>query len=247
MARPAVALAPTHPRPHASRAPHSVSKSQQAYDWIRARIDDGRFSPGHRLVLAQIADEVGVSVVPVREAIRRLEAETLVTFERNVGAHVAAIDTVAYLHTMETLGLVEGAATRMAAPYITPEQLARARALNDEMVVSLDELVPQRFTRLNREFHAVLCESCPNPHVLDLVQRGWNRMNALRDSTFAFVPGRARQSVAEHTRLLELIESGAGDMEIELAARHHRFATLDAFLAYRAELAQTEPRFKEEK
>jgi outer membrane cobalamin receptor len=62
-------------------------------------------------VLAKIAEDLGVSVVPVREAIRRLEAEGLVKFERNVGATVAGIDPTEYLYTMQTLSIVEGAAT----------------------------------------------------------------------------------------------------------------------------------------
>ncbi|AEG44430.1 GntR family transcriptional regulator [Isoptericola variabilis] len=210
------------------------SKSQQAYRYLRERIDDGRFVPGYRLVLAQLAAELGVSVVPVREAVRRLEAEGLVTFERNVGAKVSLVKETEYLHTMQTLALVEGYATALSAPYLTGEQLGRARAINDEMRRSLDEFDPHRFTELNRDFHSVLFEPCPNPHVLDLVHRGWNRMKVLRDSSFSFVPGRARESVAEHDRLVELVASGADATELELAARRHRTATLDAVLAYQA-------------
>ena len=81
----------------------------------------------------------------------------------------------------------------------------------------------------------MLFEECPNPHILDLVHRGWNRMRMLRDSSFSFVPGRARDSVAEHDRILDLIEARADPLEIELAARHHRTATLDAVLAYQAQ------------
>ncbi|GAA2043547.1 GntR family transcriptional regulator [Agromyces tropicus] len=210
------------------------SKSQRAYRFIRERIDDGRYVPGYRLVLAQIAAELDVSVVPVREAIRRLEAEGLVTFERNVGAQVALIKETEYLHTMQTLALVEGYATAIAAPYLTPEQLDRARAVNAEMRRTLDDFDPHRFTELNLEFHSVLFEGCPNPHVLDLVHRGWNRMRVLRDSSFSFVPGRARASVEEHERIVELIAEGADALEVELAARSHRTATLDAVLAYQA-------------
>ena len=61
----------------------TASKSEQAYAAVKARIVDGSYSPGYRLVLAKIAEDLGVSVVPVREAIRRLEAEGLVKFERN--------------------------------------------------------------------------------------------------------------------------------------------------------------------
>jgi DNA-binding GntR family transcriptional regulator len=210
------------------------SKSQLAYAFIRERIEDGRYVPGYRLVLAQIAGELEISVVPVREAIRRLEAEGLVSFERNVGAQVALIKEAEYLHTMQTLALVEGFATALSAPTLTPDHLARARAINERMRRSLDDFDPHRFTTLNLEFHAVIFEECPNPHILDLVHRGWNRMKVLRDSSFSFVPGRARGSVEEHVHILDLIEQGADALEIELAARSHRTATLDAVIAYQA-------------
>lgn len=210
------------------------SKAQLSYDWIKERISDGTFVPGYRLVLGQLAKGLEVSVVPVREAIRMLEAEGLVTFERNVGAQVALVKETEYLHTMQTLAVVEGVATSLSAPFITPVDIARARAINAEMIACLEDFDPPRFTALNLEFHSVLFQYCPNPHLLDLVHRGWNRLKVLRNSTFSFVPGRARQSVDEHEALLRLIESGAGDLDIELAARAHRTATLDAFLAYRS-------------
>lgn len=210
----------------------TLSKSEQAYSLIRERIDNGRYVPGYRLVLAPIATELDMSVVPVREAIRRLEAEGLVTFERNVGAQVALIKETEYQHTMETLALVEGAATGMSAESMTDDQLARARAINERMRQSLDHFDPHRFTELNLEFHSVLFESCPNPHILDLVHRGWNRMKVLRDSSFSFVPGRAHESVEEHDQILQMLEDRAPNVEIELAAREHRLATLTAVLAH---------------
>ncbi|WP_223694969.1 GntR family transcriptional regulator [Leifsonia poae] len=217
-----------------AKAP-TPSKSQLAYDWIRERIDDGRYVSGFRLVLGQIAGELEVSVVPVREAIRRLEAEGLVTFEKNVGAQVALLHETEYTYTMQTLALVEGAATQMSAPLLNGDHLYRARAINNEMIACLDDFIPHRFTELNRTFHSVLFEECPNPHILDLVHRGWNRLTVLRDSTFSFVPGRARESVDEHEQILRLIETEADPLEIELAARRHRLATLDAFLTYQTE------------
>lgn len=207
------------------------SKSEQAYAAVKARIVEGTYTPGYRLVLAKIAEDLGVSVVPVREAIRRLEAEGLVKFERNVGATVSGIDPTEYLYTMQTLSIIEGAATALSAPLIGPGDIARARAVNAEMRDCLEHFDPVRFTALNQDFHSVLFEHCPNPHILDLVHRGWNRLASIRASTFRFVPGRAHESVDEHEALLRLIESNADADTIEQAARRHRTATLDAYLA----------------
>lgn len=217
------------------------SKSERAYRVLRDRINSGQYVPGFRLVLAVIAADLEMSVVPVREAIRRLEAEQLVTFERNVGAQVSLVKEAEYLYAMQTLALVEGAATALAAPKITDDQVLRARAINHTMRESLASFDPQRFTQLNYDFHSVLYESCENPHLLDLVHRGWDRMKMLRNSSFSFVPGRAQESVNEHDALLDLIESGAPVLEIELAARQHRTGTLDAVLAHQEEIHSNPP------
>ena len=211
-------------------APDLGSKSELAYDWIRERIARHEFQPGYRLVLKAIGDALGMSVVPVREAIRRLEAEGMVSFERNIGARVTLVDETEYAQTMQTLGLVEGLATALSSPLLTEADLARAEAINARMAAILDDFDPHEFTQLNQQFHAVLYERCTNAHILDLVHRGWTRLSGLRDSTFAFVPGRARHSVEEHTGILELIRRGADPLELELAARNHRWRTMDAFL-----------------
>lgn len=210
------------------------SKSQLAYTWIKGNIANGTYVSGYRLVLGTIAKELGVSVVPVREAIRLLESEGLVTFERNVGAQVALIDEAEYINTMQTLSIVEGAATALSAGLIGSDEIARAREINERMKATLADFQPHRFTDLNLEFHSVLFECCPNPHILDLVHRGWARLRVLRDSSFSFVPGRAADSVREHDEILDLVAAHASPLEIELAARAHRTRTLDAVVAYQA-------------
>lgn len=212
----------------------TLSKSQLAYQWIKARIADGTYVSGYRLVLGSIARQLDISVVPVREAIRLLESEGLITFERNVGAQVALVDEAEYVYTMQTLSIVEGAATALSAPHLTALDLAQAHEVNERMKATLDDFHPHRFTELNLEFHSALFERCPNPHILELVHRGWSRLQMLRDSSFSFVPGRAAESVREHDEILEKLEACAPVLDIELTARAHRTRTLDAMIAYQA-------------
>jgi DNA-binding GntR family transcriptional regulator len=219
----------------AARGAHVAStapaKSDTAYRSILEGVQQGRFAPGSRLVLAQLAAEMGMSVVPVREAVRRLQQDGLVAYERNVGATVVGIDPVEYRYTMETLALVEGFSTAQCAPLVTDEELQRARETNRQMRRVLEDFDPVEFTELNKQFHSTLYEHHQNPHILDLVHRGWNRLAALRSSTFAYVPGRAQASVEEHDRLLDLIAEKAPFEVVEAAARRHRTNTLDAYLA----------------
>lgn len=212
-------------------SPLRLSKSQHAYHTIKSRIIDGEYGPGYRLVLGQLARELEVSVVPIREAIRLLEAEGFVEFERNVGAQVAGINPVEYAHTMEALAIAEGAATGLAAPHVTDEALEAARRINERMRDSLRDFDPRGFTRLNHEFHEALFALCPNTYLLEMVRRGWTRLASIRESTFSFVPGRAEASVTEHDQLLDLVRTGADPDEVERAARAHRVATMNAFLS----------------
>ena len=210
----------------------ALSKSQQAYQWIRDRIAGQEFTPGYRLVLGTIAAELDMSVVPVREAIRQLEAEGLVTFERNVGAHVSMVDDSQYRYSMQALSLLEGAATALSARRLTPADIRKARAINEVMTSRLEHFEPRAFTQLNHDFHSALFEKCSNPRVNELVQLEWARLGNLRDSTFTFVPERARESVREHEHILQLIETSAPLDEIERVARRHHEATLGAYLAH---------------
>jgi DNA-binding GntR family transcriptional regulator len=211
----------------------SESKSKQAYRWIRERIANQVFTPGYRLVLRSIAHDLDMSVVPVREAIRQLEAGGLVTFERNIGAHVSMVDDSQYRCSMQALSILEGTATALAARRLTPADVRDARAVNDRMVQTLDHFDPRAFTALNQRFHSILFAQCGNPRMLELVDAEWARLGHLRDSTFSFVPGRAAESVREHENILLLIEQRAALSEIERAARRHRSATLDAYLIHK--------------
>lgn len=210
----------------------SLSKSQRAYHWIKERIARQEFTPGYRLVLGSIAGDLDMSVVPVREAIRQLEAEGLVTFERNVGARVSMVDDSQYRYSMQALSILEGTATALAARSLTVDDIRTAREINERMILRLDDFDPHSFTGLNQQFHATLFVKCANPRMLELVNAEWARLGHLRDSTFSFVPGRAQESVREHENILRLIEQGAPLGEIELAARRHRSATLDAYMIH---------------
>lgn len=210
----------------------SLSKSQRALAWLRERILQHEFAPGYRLVLASIADQLDMSVVPVREAIRQLEAEGLVTFERNVGARVAMIEPTEYGDTMQTLGLLEAAATALSAGSATLEDLGEARQINELLTEELALRDPHQFTSLNRQLHAILIKRCPNPRLLELVEAEWAKLSYLRDSTFSFVPERATDSAREHEEIIALIESSSPATEVEEAARRHRAATLVAYLSH---------------
>ena len=205
------------------------SKAEQAYAWIREKIRTREYEPGYRLVLSTIADALQVSVVPVREAIRQLEAEGLVTYERNVGARVSTYNQAVYFETMETIAVLEGRATALSAPQLTAEDLNQARRINQQMRDLLNNFDPLEFTHLNKEFHQTLFSKCPNSRLVQLLFDEWENLEYFRVSTFRYVPHRAEQSVEEHDRLVALIEAQAEDFYIESQARNHRLTTATTY------------------
>jgi DNA-binding GntR family transcriptional regulator/DNA-binding MarR family transcriptional regulator len=216
----------------------SASKADWAYETLRQWIIEGVYQPGDRLVLQQIARDLQISTVPVREAIRRLEAEGFADFQRNVGARVSSVDTPLYAESMRTLAILEGAATGLAAPHLSKRDIQTAERINERMAAGLRKLDPAKFTQANKAFHELLCRPCPNAQLLALIDVEWSRLAAIRISSFAFVPERAAQAVEEHRHLLARLRAGAPAAEIEPLIREHRMATVHAFLERHDELAR---------
>src|SRR6185312_7252647 len=100
---------------------------------LRDRIHSGAYPPMARVNIDAISRELGVSPIPVREALRRLEAEGWVRFQPNVGAIVAPVDATTWEQEMVAVAILEGAATADAAARLTPADLAGLKALAAEM------------------------------------------------------------------------------------------------------------------
>jgi DNA-binding GntR family transcriptional regulator len=207
------------------------SKIDRAYGAIRESILKGEYAPGQRLVVRSLSDGLGMSTVPIREALRRLEAEGWVTFQRNVGAQVRPLDVTEYVGVMDTLAWVEGHATALAAPHLTAADIADARELNAAMRAAVERFDPLSASQCNQAFHALLREPCPNAYLNAVVKAAAERVAAMVRTVFVFVPMRTLAAVGEHEHLLGLIESGADSDEIEQCARDHKLRTVAAYLA----------------
>jgi DNA-binding GntR family transcriptional regulator len=212
------------------------SKSQGVYERLRAAIISGEFGGGYRLVMDQLAGEYGVSAVPVREAVRRLEAEGLVTFIPNVGAQVAGIDAAEYAETMEALAYLDGVTTALAVGRLSADQLDSAALVNARMkeIVAAEVFLPEDFRLANREFHRILTSGVPNRRLVLLRDREWDRLGIIRGHTYSVDRERGTESVVEHDRLLDLLRGGAPAHEVSEAVTAHRLATMRHYLAVRA-------------
>lgn len=197
-----------------------VSKADHAYEAIREQIIAGTFQPGTRLVLDRLARELGMSTLPVREAIRRLEAEGYVEFRQNVGATVAALDAESFVEALETFAVLESAATAQAAPNLSSADLDRARGLNAALSAALDRLDRAAYARLHDELHELLTARCPNSHLVRVLANERARLQRIRLATLS-LGSAGRREVEEHARLIDLIAARAPDGEVEDLCRSH--------------------------
>lgn len=221
--------------PAARQRRRPSTKQQQLYEALRERILSGAYGPGFRIVIDTVAEEFGVSALPVREAIRRLEAEGLIVYRPNAGAQVTPADPGQFEDDLALLAVLDGYATALAAGCLTAEDIALLRERTDEMNAAMERMDSLTFGRLNREFHAHIYARCPNPSVVGIVSDIERRLDAIRRTVFIQIPYRGAQSVREHRTLIELLETGAPAGKIERAAREHKLHTLNSFRQWRAE------------
>ncbi|HXR64768.1 MAG TPA: GntR family transcriptional regulator [Ktedonobacteraceae bacterium] len=209
--------------------PASENKQERTYAILRRRIIDGTYASGYRLNIDALARELGVSKVPIREAIRRLEAEGWVVSNRNASPQVAQIDLSQWESSMTILALLEGYATALAAEHLTEADSIKLWQINADMQQALRDFDISAFNRLNRVFHSTIYVSCPNTALVELLQQTWDKLDTIRSSVFLFLPERGWASVNEHVQLIRLCEQHAPFDEIEREARLHKLRTREAY------------------
>lgn len=145
--------------------------SDRAYETIRAKILAGELSPGVQLVEEALADLCGVSRTPVRDALRRLEAELLVERSDTQRSFVADWSSHDVADAFELRAKLEGHAARLAADRMTDEAMARLRAANDAIGTAVNQPSPDigGFLEGNREFHTILLETASSRRLTALL------------------------------------------------------------------------------
>ena len=222
-------------RSPADRTRPAPTKQQRLYEALRERILSGAYGPGFRVVIDTIAAEFGVSALPVREAIRKLEAEGLVVYRPNAGAQVAPADPLLFEESMTMLAVLEGYATALAAPQMQPADLDALEEITDGMVAAMERMDPLVFGQRNRDFHARIFERCANAPLVAMIRDVDRRLDAIRRTVFVHIPYRGASSVAEHRELIGLLRAGAPAERIEAVARRHKLNTVQSFRSWRGE------------
>jgi DNA-binding GntR family transcriptional regulator len=180
---------------------------KDAYGLILEAIDIGLYRPGDRLVESELADRFGVSRTPIREALQRLETQSLLTRDGR-SLIVASLDHSELAELYVVRAELEGLAARLAARHAAPEEVKVLREMLEEDRALLND--PQALSRANRRFHKQIHLASHNRFLvrqLDLVHRSM----ALLATTSLAAEGRGEIALAEHEVIVTAIENGDGE------------------------------------
>jgi DNA-binding GntR family transcriptional regulator len=194
--------------------PRAVLKD--AYTLILEAIDQGLYRPGDRLVESELAERFGVSRTPVREALQRLETQSMLSRDGR-SLIVASLDHNQLAELYVVRAELEGLAARLAARHATDEEVRVLRAMVEDDRRLLGD--PRALSRANRRFHKQIHLASHNRYLvqqLDLVHRSM----ALMASTSLAAEGRDAAALAEHDALVTAIEARDGAAAYDALRSH---------------------------
>jgi DNA-binding GntR family transcriptional regulator len=183
---------------------------------LRAAILDGRIPCGAALRQQDLADLFGVSRMPVREALRQLEAQSLLNVIAHKGAVVAPLVQGDSVETYALRILLESEALRLSIPLLTHEDFQQAARYIDELEAQHDYT---EIGRLNRLFHMTLYSKAPNRRLLKLVEEGLNEEERfLRFNLEAMGLGKLSQE--DHRAMLRAVEDRDIERSVKMLEQH---------------------------
>jgi len=197
----------------------SATLRVQVEERLRAAIASGRFKPGQRLIERELCELIGVGRTSIREALRQLEADGLVTSIPHRGPVVSSISRDEAAQLYEARALLEGFAGRAVAMRRQPEDIRALEIAANQFARAARGNKQEELIRAKTEFYAVLLRGCGNKFIEQMLTTMHNRISLLRAMSMG-QPGRLKHSVAEIRAIVEAISLGnAGEAEM-LCRRH---------------------------
>lgn len=183
----------------------SFSKAAYAYEVVRRKILDGAYQPGDRLRLAELARELNLSEMPVREALRLLQKDGLVVMRLHRGAEVARLSFERGLEVTEARMRLERAAALAAMPHHDAASVAGLQV----GLLALEDAAsrPVAFALQNRAFSTSLSAPCPNTFMRQLIEELWDQVwQASSTSVFDLMRHRVQETIDESRAIVQHVQ-----------------------------------------
>jgi DNA-binding GntR family transcriptional regulator len=189
------------------------------FETIREAIITGHLRPGERLMEIQLAEEMGVSRTPVREAMRKLELEGFLVMMPRKGAYVAGISLKDITDVFEIRAALDSLAAGLAAERITEEELETLERSLLLVVESADQNDLKGIVSTDTDFHDIIYKASRNERLIQIVNNLREQIQRFRTTSLAF-PGRMRIAVDEHRKIVEAIAERNVALAQALAQEH---------------------------
>lgn len=189
------------------------------FQYLREAILEGKLEPGRRLMEIQLAEELGVSRTPVREAIRKLELEGLVIMVARKGAYVADVSVKDMIEVLEIRGALEGLAASLAAERMTDEDIEGLKQIASEFKRCHLEKNVEGMVERDIEFHDKIFASTRNEKLYQMYQ-------SLREQVYRFRVryiseyNKSKELVEEHEKILQMIAERDGKRAYTYGMEH---------------------------
>jgi len=208
----------------------SRSKKELVTTTLRNAILSGEFTPGMRLVIDDLAKQLGVSAIPVREALQQLSADGYAIIEPYLGARVAPIEAESIIEVFSLLETMEVVSSRAACQHMSDEDFG----VLERILLKMDTLVnePELWSQENRHFHHFICDESGTRLIASLMSKvfdHWDRLHRffLKDVFARRLP----QAQREHWKILRTLKT-RNAARAEAVIREHTQAALSAYTQY---------------
>lgn len=200
---------------------NGLARGEAAYRYIKSAIQRAQFKPGERLRETELAEHVGLSRTPVREALSRLQAEGLVTHDATRGVIVAELDYSMVTELYYMREVLEGTAARLAAQHASDVELS----ILDDHCQQYEALLsdPNALPRSNRRFHETLYRCSHNRYLLNMVMVLHDALSLLGGTTLSD-PERAAETLREHRAVVTAIRARDAEAAEQAMRAHIRAA-----------------------
>lgn len=185
----------------------------RAYVALKSALLAGKFAPGEKIILRQVADELRISLTPVRDAVNRMIAEKILergSVGQAGGATVPLLNADQFNQLMIVRTSLEPVAAAAAASFATPKQLDEVEAFLSEMKRSVNENRTEQYLKAHYQFHFGIYALCRMPVILEIIESTWLRCGpTLTLALPEYIPGLKRYQ--SHVATLDALRCGDGE------------------------------------
>lgn len=200
-----------------------VTVQHATLQWLRDQIATGEYRPGDQLRQETLAREFGVSVPPVREALKTLEAEGQVRYVPHRGYSVASMSFDELAENYRIRELLETEALRRSVPAVGKAELGRMREAIDDMERAHRDHDLSTLAATNRRFHFTLFDAAEMPRMAEMIRILWEQTDRYRSVYFSRQDHRRRVN-AEHRAIVAAVRKHDADAVVELSRQHRDHA-----------------------